>query len=55
LDDAAPDGVLAVEEAHRREGDEELAVGAVGLLAGAMPRTLRSKDSAPMSIGQVIA
>src|SRR3546814_10787815 len=30
LDDAAPDGVLAVEEARWRQGDEELAVGRVG-------------------------
>src|SRR3546814_12631117 len=32
LDDAAPDGVLAVEEARWRQGDEELAVGRVGVL-----------------------
>src|SRR3546814_12041342 len=42
LDDAAPDGVLAVEAARWRQGEEELAVGRVGVL-----RSRHADDAAP--------
>src|SRR3546814_10639877 len=47
LDDAAPDGVLAVEEARWRQGDEELAVGRVGVL-----RARHADDAALERLGR---